>query len=60
MAPADPGGGWDADRARDGCDVIRKAEGVDKGVEVYNVPGAGGTIGLSQLVLQALAASRTS
>ena len=29
--------------------MIRKADVVDKGVEVYNVPGAGGTIGLSQL-----------
>jgi putative tricarboxylic transport membrane protein len=47
MAPADPGGGWDEtaralqDSARDG--------GLAKSVEVYNVPGAGGTIGLSQL-----------
>ena len=48
MAPADPGGGWDS-TARAMGDVIRKAEVVDKGVEVYNVPGAGGTIGLSQL-----------
>jgi putative tricarboxylic transport membrane protein len=48
MAPADPGGGWDS-TARVMGDVIRKAKIVDKGVEVYNVPGAGGTIGLSQL-----------
>ncbi len=48
MAPADPGGGWDS-TARVMGDVIRQAEVVDKGVEVYNVPGAGGTIGLSQL-----------
>jgi putative tricarboxylic transport membrane protein len=48
MAPADPGGGWDS-TARVMGDVIRKANVVDKGVEVYNVPGAGGTIGLSQL-----------
>jgi putative tricarboxylic transport membrane protein len=48
MAPADPGGGWDS-TARVMGDVIRKADVVDKGVEVYNVPGAGGTIGLSQL-----------
>ena len=48
MAPADPGGGWDS-TARAMGDVIRKAKVVDKGVEVYNVPGAGGTIGLSQL-----------
>jgi putative tricarboxylic transport membrane protein len=48
MAPADPGGGWDS-TARAMSDVIRQAKVVDKGVEVYNVPGAGGTIGLSQL-----------
>ena len=48
MAPADPGGGWDS-TARAMGDAIRKAKIVDKGVEVYNVPGAGGTIGLSQL-----------
>ena len=48
MAPADPGGGWDS-TARAMSDVIAKAKVVDKGVEVYNVPGAGGTIGLSQL-----------
>jgi putative tricarboxylic transport membrane protein len=48
MAPADPGGGWDS-TARAMGDAIRKAGIVDKGVEVYNVPGAGGTIGLSQL-----------
>jgi putative tricarboxylic transport membrane protein len=48
MAPADPGGGWDS-TARAMADAIRQAKVVDKGVEVYNVPGAGGTIGLSQL-----------
>jgi putative tricarboxylic transport membrane protein len=48
MAPADPGGGWDS-TARVMGDVIRQAKIVDTGVEVYNVPGAGGTIGLSQL-----------
>ncbi len=48
MAPADPGGGWDS-TARAMGDAIRKADIVDKNVEVYNVPGAGGTIGLSQL-----------
>ncbi len=47
MAPADPGGGWD-ETARALQDTVRKAK-LAKGVEVYNVPGAGGTIGLSQL-----------
>ncbi|MBF8186485.1 tripartite tricarboxylate transporter substrate binding protein [Nonomuraea sp. K274] len=47
MAPAAPGGGWDqtsrtAEQAFKAADPQRK-------VEVYNVPGAGGTIGLAQL-----------
>ncbi|MDQ1618143.1 MAG: putative tricarboxylic transport rane protein [Actinomycetota bacterium] len=47
MAPADPGGGWDstsreAQKALEGSNTVRK-------VEVFNVPGAGGTIGLAQL-----------
>jgi putative tricarboxylic transport membrane protein len=49
MAPADPGGGWDS-TAREMAEAIRKGKVIDKGVEVYNVPAAGGTIGLSQLV----------
>src|SRR5215211_7210469 len=47
MAPADPGGGWD-ETARALQDSARKG-GLAKNVQVYNVPGAGGTIGLSQL-----------
>ena len=47
MAPADPGGGWDS-AARQMSEAITGAKVIDKGVEVYNVPGAGGTIGLSQ------------
>ncbi|GAA3441846.1 tripartite tricarboxylate transporter substrate binding protein [Planomonospora venezuelensis] len=47
MAPASPGGGWDqtartAEQAFTSADPSRR-------VEVYNVPGAGGTIGLAQL-----------
>jgi putative tricarboxylic transport membrane protein len=47
MAPAAPGGGWDqtsrvAEQALKSADPSRK-------VEVFNVPGAGGTIGLAQL-----------
>ena len=48
MAPAAPGGGWDS-TAR----AFQKAsrdEQLDDGVEVYNVEGAGGTLGLSELV----------
>jgi putative tricarboxylic transport membrane protein len=48
MAPADPGGGWD-ETARALQQAIRQ-EKLGKGAEVYNVPGAGGTLGLSQLV----------
>ena len=48
MAPADPGGGWDT-TARAMAQAMKAGKVVDKGVEVYNVPGAGGTIGLSQL-----------
>jgi putative tricarboxylic transport membrane protein len=47
MAPADPGGGWD-ETARALQDSARKG-GLASNIEVYNVPGAGGTIGLSQL-----------
>lgn len=47
MAPADPGGGWDS-TARAMQPVLEEVSGV--GAEVYNVPGAGGTIGLAQLV----------
>jgi putative tricarboxylic transport membrane protein len=49
MAPADPGGGWD-ETARALQQAVRESELADDGTEVYNVPGAGGTLGLSQLV----------
>lgn len=49
MAPADPGGGWDS-TARALQATIRKAFPKGPGAEVYNVGGAGGTLGLSQLV----------
>jgi putative tricarboxylic transport membrane protein len=48
MAPADPGGGWDS-TAR----AMQKAltsDVVDVNVDVYNVGGAGGTVGLAQFV----------
>jgi putative tricarboxylic transport membrane protein len=48
MAPADPGGGWD-ETARALQQSIRDSK-LGDGAEVYNVPGAGGTLGLSQLV----------
>jgi len=44
MAPADPGGGWDATARA----MQQALEGIVGRSEVYNVSGAGGTIGLSQ------------
>jgi putative tricarboxylic transport membrane protein len=48
MAPANPGGGWDG-TARAMQEVLQ-AEGIAPSVEVVNVPGAGGTVGLAQFV----------
>ena len=48
MAPAAPGGGWDT-TARAFQSSAREAK-LDDGIEVFNVEGAGGTLGLSQLV----------
>ena len=48
LAPAAPGGGWDQ-TAREMQQVIRQA-GLVRTVQVINVPGAGGTIGLAQVV----------
>jgi putative tricarboxylic transport membrane protein len=48
MAPAAPGGGWDA-TARQMQSAITQA-GIVKNVQVANVTGAGGTIGLASLV----------
>jgi putative tricarboxylic transport membrane protein len=48
MAPAAPGGGWDS-TARAFQAASQDAK-LDKGVEVFNVEGAGGTLGLSELV----------
>ncbi|GLX96469.1 C4-dicarboxylate ABC transporter substrate-binding protein [Herbidospora sp. NBRC 101105] len=48
MAPAAPGGGWDT-TSRTAEQAFKSADPNLK-VEVYNVPGAGGTIGLTQLV----------
>ena len=48
LAPAAPGGGWDQ-TARSMQQVLRDTELV-RSVQVVNVPGAGGVIGLAQLV----------
>lgn len=47
MAPASPGGGWDGTSRA--MQQVLQAAGVVQSVEVFNVPGAGGTIGLAQL-----------
>lgn len=47
MAPASPGGGWDQTSR-----VLQRTlqtEGLARNVQVFNVEGAGGTIGLGQL-----------
>jgi putative tricarboxylic transport membrane protein len=49
MAPAAPGGGWDL-TARTMQKALTDSKLVTGAVEVYNVPGAAGTLGLAQLV----------
>jgi putative tricarboxylic transport membrane protein len=51
MAPAAPGGGWDQ-TARSMQEALT-AEGISGNVQVVNVPGAGGTIGLAQFSQEA-------
>lgn len=51
MAPAGPGGGWDQ-TARSMQEAMTTA-GVSGNVQVVNVPGAGGTIGLAQFAQEA-------
>lgn len=48
IAPAAPGGGWDQ-TARTMQEALQ-AEGISDSVQVQNVPGAGGTVGLAQFV----------
>jgi putative tricarboxylic transport membrane protein len=48
LAPAAPGGGWDQ-TARSMQQVLMQS-GMAKSVQVTNVPGAGGSIGIAQLV----------
>jgi putative tricarboxylic transport membrane protein len=52
IAPAEPGGGWDQ-TARAMQQAIEDGKLTDENVQVRNVPGAGGTIGLSQLASKA-------
>ena len=48
MAPASPGGGWDGTSRL--MQQVFEETGIAPGTEVFNVPGAGGTVGLAQLV----------
>jgi putative tricarboxylic transport membrane protein len=48
MAPAAPGGGWDQ-TART-IQTVLQDEKISGNVQVVNVPGAGGTVGLAQFV----------
>ncbi|ODT71236.1 MAG: C4-dicarboxylate ABC transporter substrate-binding protein [Pelagibacterium sp. SCN 63-23] len=50
MAPAAPGGGWDQ-TARTMQEAL-VGEGISSNVQVTNVPGAGGTIGIAQFATQ--------
>lgn len=50
IAPANPGGGWDQ-TART-IQTVMQEEGISRSVQVQNVPGAGGTIGLAQFASQ--------
>jgi putative tricarboxylic transport membrane protein len=48
MAPAGPGGGWDT--AARSLQQVMMTTGVAKSVQVNNVTGAGGTVGLAQFI----------
>ena len=50
IAPANPGGGWDQ-TART-MQTVLQDENISSSVQVQNVPGAGGTIGLAQFAGQ--------
>ncbi|QEI05167.1 tripartite tricarboxylate transporter substrate binding protein [Pigmentiphaga aceris] len=45
-APAGPGGGWDS--AARSLQQVLNTTGIARNVQVVNVPGAGGTVGLAQ------------
>lgn len=48
MAPASPGGGWDGTSRA--VQEVMQSQNIARPVQVFNVSGAGGTIGLAQLV----------
>lgn len=51
IAPAAPGGGWD--QTARSLQTALQQEKISGNVQVQNVPGAGGTIGLAQFSSQA-------
>lgn len=51
LAPAGAGGGWDT--AARSLQQVMTSAGIVRSVQVTNVPGAGGTVGLAQFVNQA-------
>lgn len=51
IAPAGAGGGWDS--AARSLQEVMMATGAARSVQVVNVPGAGGTVGLAQFVQSA-------
>lgn len=51
IAPAAPGGGWD--QTARSMQAVLMSEGISEDVQVVNVAGAGGTIGLAQFVNEA-------
>jgi putative tricarboxylic transport membrane protein len=48
VAPASPGGGWD--QTARAMQAALQEERLASGIQVQNIPGAGGTIGLAQFV----------
>src|SRR3712207_9295933 len=48
IAPAGPGGGYD--QLARATQQVLEGQGLASGVQVVNIPGAGGTIGLAQFV----------
>ncbi|WP_182084386.1 tripartite tricarboxylate transporter substrate-binding protein [Aureimonas sp. ME7] len=57
VAPASPGGGWD--QTARAMQAAMEAGEVVSDVQVQNVPGAGGTIGLAQFVANSAASTDT-
>ena len=56
IAPAGPGGGYD--QLARATQEVSAAEALASGVQVQNIPGAGGTIGLAQFVTKKRAQPR--